>query len=271
MVFQNHVIKECINMAEKKTVSASESGRKKRTNESGQTVVQATSQGSATGKRIGAVCLWLLAIAFEILAILVVFKKIEKTFVPHIAAIVILLVLDLICVIIGAMLWKKSNRIDPASEKNKVKFWLWNNMGLIALIAAFFPFLILTLASKEADKKTKTISAVVAVIAIIIGGLCAYEWDPMSAEKKKELEGKYADSVLPEGKVYFSEYGKKYHLYKDCSHLSHSDELYEVIPGAEENEGKACVDVAIEYGCTDVCKTCETKFEKNKASTEEGK
>ena len=255
-------------MAEQKKASASESGRKKKTNENGQTVVQATSQGSATGKRIGAVCLWLVAIAFEILAILVLFKKIEKTFVPHNLAIVILLVLDLICVIIGAMLWKKSNRIDPASEKNKVKFWLWNNMGLIALIAAFFPFLILTLTNKEADKKTKTISAVVAVIAILIGGLCAYEWNPMSQEKKAEQEGKFADSVLPEGKVYFSEYGKKYHLYEDCSHLSHSDKLYEVVPGAAENEGKSCVDVAIEYGCNDVCKTCESKFEKAKQSSD---
>ena len=255
-------------MAEQKKASASESGRKRKTNENGQTVVQATSQGSATGKRIGAVCLWLLAIAFEILAILVVFEKIEKTFIPHIAAIVVLLVLDLICVIIGAMLWKKSNRIDPASEKNKVKFWLWNNMGLIALIAAFFPFLILTLTNKNADKKTKTISTIVAIIAILIGGVCAYEWNPMSDEKKKEQEGKYADSVLPESKIYFSEYGKKYHLYDGCSHLSHSDKVYEVIPGAAENEGKSCVDVAIEYGCNDVCKTCAKKFEDAKASTE---
>ena len=257
-------------MAEQKKASASESGRKRRTNENGQTVVQATSQGSATGKRIGAVCCWIVAIVFEILAVLVVFQKIEKTFVPHIAAIIILLVLDLAFVIIGSMLWKKSNRIDPASEKNKVKFWLWNNMGLIALIAAFFPFLILTLTNKQADKKTKTIASIVAVIAIIIGGLCAYEWDPMSEAKKAEQEGKFADAVLPEGKVYFSEYGKKYHLYENCSHLSNSDKVYEVTKDDPENEGKACVDVAIEYGCNNVCKTCENRFEKDKDKADSG-
>jgi len=41
---------------------------------------------------------------------------------------IICIVLDLIFVIIGSLLWKKANHIDPISEKNKTKFWLWNNL-----------------------------------------------------------------------------------------------------------------------------------------------
>ena len=52
-------------------------------------------------------------------------------------------VLDLVFVIIGAQLWKKANKIKPASEKNKFLFWLWNNMGVIACAVAFIPFVIL--------------------------------------------------------------------------------------------------------------------------------
>ncbi|MBO4696662.1 MAG: hypothetical protein J5643_05160 [Lachnospiraceae bacterium] len=249
-------------MAEQKKATASESGRKKRVSESGQTVVQAKSQGSATGKRIGAVCLWILAIAFEVLAILVLTKHIEITFMSPLVAVIILLVLDFACVVGGSMLWKKANRIDPASEKNKVKFWLWNNMGLIVTVFAFVPFIILTLMSKEADKKTKGIAVGAAAVLLIIAGLCSIDWNPISAEEKAAQEGLYTDAALPEGKVYFTQFGKKYHLYEDCSHINKSDKIYEVVAGAEENEGKACVDVAIEYGCDDVCKTCAGKFEK---------
>lgn len=252
-------------MAEKKTVSASESSRKKRTTESGQTVVSAKSQGNATGKRVGAVILWIVAIVLEVLAILLLFKKIEIGFMNTLAAVIILLVLDLICVICGSLLWKKANHIDPASEKNKVKFWLWNNMGLIVTVAAFLPFIILTLMNKEADKKTKTIATVVGVIALLIGGLCAYDWNPISAEKKAEQEGIYADSVLPEGDVFFTKFGSKYHLYENCSHINKSDTIYSCKEDAAK-EGKACVDIAIENGCNDVCKTCAKKFADSKTA-----
>ena len=83
----------------------------------------------ATCKRVWAIICWVLAIAFEVIAILRLtdvinwFSSLDLT-----AFLIICIVLDLIFVIIGSLLWKKANRIDPASEKNKVKFWLWNNL-----------------------------------------------------------------------------------------------------------------------------------------------
>ena len=267
-VAQNNSEKECIHMAEKKTVSASESTRKKKasTTEGGKTYVAAQSKGNATGRRVGAVILWVFAIAFEILAILLLFSKIEISFMNTLVAICILLVLDLICVVAGSLLWKQANHIDPASEKNKTLFWIWNNMGLIVTVAAFLPFIILTLTNKKADKKTKIVATVVGVVALLIGGLIGIEWNPLSQEQKAEQEGIYADSLLPEHAVYFTQFGKKYHLYKDCQHLNNSDTVYEAKEG--ENEGKQCVDIAFENGCNDVCKTCKDNYEKAKAAAE---
>jgi Na+/proline symporter len=83
----------------------------------------------ATNKRIWAIVCWVIAIAFEVIGILKLtnvidwFSELElSTF------LIICIVLDLIFVIIGSLLWKKANHIDPASEKNKTKFWLWNNL-----------------------------------------------------------------------------------------------------------------------------------------------
>lgn len=251
-------------MAEKKTVSAAASGRKK-TSSAAKAPVSAGSAGSATGKRVGAVILWVLAFAFEVLAVLLVFGKLPITFMNTIAAMIILLVLDLICVIAGSMLWKSANHIDPASEKNKVKFWLWNNMGLIVTVFAFLPFIILTLSNKNADKKTKTVATIAGVIALLIGGACAYDWNPISAEEKAAQEGIYNDAALPEGDVFFTRTGKKYHLYEGCQHMNHSDTVYGAKATRDEvaeDADKSLVTIAIEHGCNDVCKTCKSKYEK---------
>lgn len=202
-------------------------------------------KSGAAGYRIGAVLLWLAAIAFEVVAILLLFGKIEWTFLPTLALIIIALVLDLICVIVGSLLWKKSNLLDPASNKNKVKFWLWNNMGLIVCAFAFIPFVILALTNKNADKKTKTVAVIVAVIALLIGGLFSYDWNPISAEEKEEAISEYSGVD-----VYWTNFGKVYHLDEDCSALNHSDELT-----------VGSVEQAIEANRTRVCKFCEKRHE----------
>ena len=108
--------------------------------------ISAENKKKANGLRIGAVVLWLLAIAFEVLTILVIngtmFLGENKML-----YIIIGIVLDLACVIIGSQLWKKANRLDPCSEKNKLKFFLWNQMGVIAAVLAFFPLVLLLLSA----------------------------------------------------------------------------------------------------------------------------
>lgn len=176
--------------------------------------------GNPKALRIGACCLWAAAILFEVLAVLVLFGKIHMTFLPMIWQLIVLLVLDLACVIIGSQLWKKANHIDPASEANPTKFWLWNNMGVIVCVVAFVPLVILMLLNKDLDKKTKAICTVVAVIAMLIGGLSGYDFNPVSAE---QLDA--AVEALGDEQVYWAPFGKVYHTHEDCSSLNQSETL----------------------------------------------
>jgi len=232
--------------AKKKKIVSADSGKEVKAGSLKKTGArkEAAPVGNATGLRIGAVALWLVAIAFEVVAVLMLNGKINLNFMPTLYQIIAVLVLDLICVIIGAQLWKKANHIKPASEKNKFLFWLWNNMGVIACAVAFIPFVILTLANKEADKKTKTIATVVAIIALLIGGVASYDFNPVSEEQQQAAMAAIADDV------YWSPFGKVYHTHDDCQSLNQSDSLT-----------YGTVEQAIADGRTRLCAFCAKKDE----------
>ena len=209
-------------MAEKKTkkfVSADSGKQTAAPKKTERKVKEAAPVGNAKGLRIGAVVLWVLAIVMEVLALLVVLGKINLKFMPTLYQLIAFLVLDLAFVIIGAQLWKKANHIDPVSEANKFKFWLWNNMGVVVCVVAFVPIIILMLTNKNLDKKTKTIATVVAIIALLIGGVCSYDFNPVSEEQQQ------AAINAVEGEVFWSPFGKVYHTHDDCQALNQSDTL----------------------------------------------
>jgi hypothetical protein len=203
------------------------------------TVKEAAPSGSSTGYRIGAVLCWLAAFGLEIVALLILNGTISWTFLPLLYQLIIALVLDLVFVIVGAQPWKKANKISPASKKNPVKFWLWNNMGVIACVLAFVPFIILLLNNKEVDKKTKTIATVVAIIALLIGGVASYDFNPVS------IEDKNAAIEAISGNVYWAPFGKVYHTSEDCQALNQSETLT-----------YGTVEQAIEAGRTRLCAFC---------------
>lgn len=203
---------------------------------------EAAPVGNATGLRIGAVVLWIVALALEVLAVLVLNGTVNLKFMPSLWQIIIALVLDLICVIIGSQLWKKANHIKPASEKNKLLFWLWNNMGLIVCAVAFIPFVILALTNKEADKKTKAIATVVAIIALLIGGVASYDFNPVSVEQQQAAMAAISDDV------YWSPFGKVYHTSDECQALNQSDTLT-----------YGTVEQAIAEGRTRLCAFCANR------------
>ncbi|MEE3314996.1 MAG: hypothetical protein VZR56_12690 [Treponema sp.] len=231
-------------MAEKKqhTIVSASTGENVTNKPRPQAAAAPVKSGNATGLRIAAVLFWVVALALEVLAIALIFEKIA--ILPKINPLykaIGALALDMIFVIIGAQFWKKANHIDPASQKNAVKFWLWNNMGVIVAAIAFIPFIILLLTNKEADKKTKVVGTVVAAIFLAISGLASYEWNPISAEA---VAAANAGQV-----VYWTEHGKKFHVYEDCGHLDHSETLY---TGTAEE--------AINNGRGTICKTCERRL-----------
>lgn len=205
---------------------------------------------STVGLRIGAAVLWVLAIAAEFVGLKAILAPEDAPFIPGLQPLywgIIFLVADLILVLLGSMLWKKANHIHPASEKNAVKFWLWNNMGVIVAVVAFAPFIIVLLTSKNVDKKTKTIGTIVAAVALAIAGLGSYDWNPYSAEEQQEM----LRLENAEDNVYWTAGGKVYHIYEDCQHLDRTEEL--TLGTALQAE---------EAGKERLCKTCMKRFQK---------
>jgi len=241
-------------MAEKKEkkIVAAESGEEISSKEAAKnaassgkkTAKEAAPVGNATGLRIGAVACWLVAVAFEVIGVLIMNGTITWTFLPVLYQLIIAIVLDLALVIVGAQLWKKANKIRPASKKNATKFWLWNNMGVIACVIAFVPFIILLLSNKNLDKKTKTIATVVAIIALLIGGVSSYDFNPVSQEEKEA-----AVSTIS-GNVYWAPFGKVYHTSEDCQALNQSETLT-----------YGTVEQAIAAGRTRLCAFCAKRDE----------
>ena len=203
----------------------------------------------ATTKRVWAVICWVIAIAFEVIGILRLTDVInwfsglnETTF------LIICIVLDLIFVVIGSLLWKKANHIDPASEKNKTKFWLRNNLWTILSVIAFLPIIILVFTDKDLDKKSKWLVGTIAIIALAIAGLASYDYNPVSMEWLERAEQEVLQ-VSPSGTVYWAEYSKKYHVDKDCPAFSNSETVYE-----------GTVRDAYERWLTDPCRRCIPEY-----------
>ena len=242
----------------KKTIVSADSDEKLK---NAKTVKPAKPVGNASGLRVGAVILWVVAIAFEVLALLVLLGKINIHIGSSLVQLIIFLVLDLICVIIGAQLWKKANHIQPASEKNKFKFWLWNNMGVVVCAFAFIPFIILLLTNKNVDKKTKIVALIAALVALVIGGAASYDWNPISVEEQTA-----AEAVFGEEQVVWAPFGKVYHIVDYdaagepvyCSSLNQSDTLT-----------IGTVDQAIAAGRTRLCSFCAKRHNIEGLKTEE--
>ena len=203
----------------------------------------ASSNSNPKTLRILAWVFWVVAFVFEILAFLVFTNKINITFCSTMAALIGFLVLDLAFVILGAQFWKKANHMDPISEANKAKFWLWNNMGVIVCCFAFIPFLIIALTNKDADPKLKKVASIAAAVALLIGVGASYDYNPVSQEGLAA-----ASETLSDVQVYWTQYGKKYHTHEDCQHLNQSDTLT-----------MGTIDQAIEAGRSSICKTCAAR------------
>ena len=196
-------------------------------------------------RRFFAVLCWLIAIAFEVIGILKLNGNIDWfSNMELVTFILICFWIDFVFVLIWSLLWKKANHIDPASEKNKAKFWLWNNLGLIMSVIAFLPIVLWIIFDKDLDKKSKKLLGGVWAGLLILACLWSYDWNPVSSEQLLRAEQEVLQ-VSPDGKVYWAEYSKKYHVDPDCPAFSNSETVYEWT-----------VADAYERNLTDPCRRC---------------
>ncbi|MEI6614614.1 MAG: hypothetical protein WCL37_06935 [Chrysiogenales bacterium] len=133
------------------------------------------SKGRAKSLRLFAIIYWNVAIGLEVGAILLLRKPPVST-----TWLIVLIVADLIFAVIGSLLWKKSNRLDPASEKDTIKFFIQNQLGAIISVIAFLPLVILIFTNKDMKGKQKGIVGAIAVVALLIAGATGIDFNPPS-------------------------------------------------------------------------------------------
>ena len=197
---------------------------------------------------MGAVIFWVLAIAAEVAAILMLTRYILIPEENLMMWLLIALGVDLVMLIIGSQLWKRANKVAPASKKNKLKFWLWNNLGVIVSVIAFLPILILLLNDKKLDGSTKKIVSIVAAVALVVGGLASYDFNPVSREEFEQMAHAQMVAAGSDG-VSWTTFGKKYHLYEDCSSIVNSSNK------SEETTNRT-VEEAYDTGRVEQCLRC---------------
>ncbi|MCL2342608.1 MAG: hypothetical protein FWC62_01730 [Firmicutes bacterium] len=174
----------------------------------------------ASTNRIIAVILWVLGLGCEAA---VIYFLLKGTFNLHntLSWVILigLLVADLILVVVGSMLWKKANRLDPASKKEKLRFFVQNQLGAIIAIIAFLPVVIVIFTDKNLEGKQKGVLGAVACVALVAAVLLGINFNPPSVEQYSEQANEVV-ALTGQNLVYFTTYGSVYHLYSDCTYLT---------------------------------------------------
>jgi hypothetical protein len=210
-------------------------------------------KGQATQFRMFAVLLWLGAIVAQVFAIRMFLSAVNSGESPINVWVIGLIVLDLILVFAGSILWKKSNRLDPPSEKNKFLFYVQNQLGVIMAFVAFLPLIIFILTNKKVDGKSKAILGSIAGVALLIAGIGGFESNMASVEKYTE-ETRQVEDLTGSNHVYWTEFGKSYHLYDDCGYINgkNTDGIFEgTVAQAYEMKN-----------ISDLCDRCENQAKK---------
>jgi hypothetical protein len=224
------------------------------------------SRGKAKSSRLFAIISWIVAIGFEIGAIFLLRKTPIST-----TWLIVLIVADLIFAVIGSLLWKKSNRFDPASENDRIKFFIQNQLGVIISIIAFLPLVILIFTDKNMNGKQKGLVGVIAVIAMLIAGVTGIDFNPPSQEHYTAQTAQ-VESLTGVNNVFWTKSGTHYHLYSDCYHINtqRTDEIFSgTVAQARELKNitqlcSTCEDRAAKEKGLNAEKTTEVKEDKNK-------
>jgi len=144
---------------------------------------QATNDQKAKAKklRLMASGSWFVAIATEIAAIVLLLKDTFNS--GGLVLLIGLLVVIAVFAMLGSILWKKSNRHDPATKSEPFKFFVQNQLGAIITVIAFLPLLALIFLDKDMDPKNKKIAGAVGVGLALLATTVGIDFKPPSTEQ----------------------------------------------------------------------------------------
>jgi len=217
-------------------------------------------RASANRLRLIAIILWVLAIALECVVIFgLLFKQgvqvdsgdgagpVQKY--PFMGAMlsqtmlfVLAIVFIVICgilAIVASQLWKKANRLDPASTKDPVRFFIQNQLGAIISVIAFLPLVILVLLSKNLQGAQK---GIVAAVAVVVLGAATWSGVSTNSPSVEQYATDSAITVAVNGTdtVYWVKGSDVYHLCSTSSYLNQPSKDNQIYSGTTA-QGAAAV------------------------------
>lgn len=202
-------------------------------------------KGKATKLRLVAGGLWALAIGAEGYGI---FGLLRQDPVKMGLLIGLIVVIGLLAVG-GSLLWKKANRLDPASKADTVRFFVQNQLGAIITVIAFLPLIVLILMNKDMSPKQKALAGGLGAIVMIAAAAVGVDWDSPSVEQYTE-ETNQVEDIVGDNLVYWTEAGKVFHLCPEVSDLQRESKDNKIYSGtvAEAHEaGKSRLTKEIAY------------------------
>jgi hypothetical protein len=208
----------------------------------------AEAKKKATTLRIVAIVLWVVAIAGEAVGIfwllrqrqaaqtaadtttlerdpetgLLVQGSVDYEF-PQWALIslIVLMVVIAALSIAGSFLWKKANRLDPASKKDTVRFFVQNQLGAIIAIVAFLPLIIMVFLNKDMSKGQKSLAGIVGIVLAVAAVALGIDFNPSSTEQYT-ADRSAVVQLLGEDHVYWVAGGSVYHVCNEVSDIQNA-------------------------------------------------
>ena len=150
-------------------------------------------KGAAKRLRIYAVLCWIVAIAGEIAAIyFLLHGKFDNGNMPLLIGILVGIA---VFAIAGSMLWKASNKHDPASKSEPFRYFVQNQLGAIITLIAFLPLIVLILMDKDMDPKNKQIAGGIGAVLAVIATAMGVSLKPPSVEQYSQDMLQCADQI----------------------------------------------------------------------------
>lgn len=183
-------------------------------------------KGKAKSKRMIALGLWAVAIILELVAIFWLLRPpfdelVANEGFPQWRWYTLLGFLAVIGILAigGSILWKQANRLDPASRKEPVKFFIQNQLGAFIALLAFLPLIIMIFMNKDMDAKQRNIAGGAAIVIALVATVMGVDFQPLSKEQVA-VESQVVKQLVGQDLVWWSKGGGVVHLCENVSDLA---------------------------------------------------
>ncbi|WP_052460838.1 hypothetical protein [Microbacterium gorillae] len=184
-------------------------------------------KAKATRNRIIAIVLWALAIAGEAFAI---FWVLRQDPVIMWLLIVMIVVIGLLAVG-GSLLWKAANRLDPASRKDTVRFFVQNQLGAIISIVAFLPLIVLIFTNKNMTQGQKALAGIIGIVIAAGATAASAQWGEAPSQEQYANESSLVQDITGKDEVYWTKAGTVFHLCQEASAVNKESKDNQILTG----------------------------------------